>query len=107
MKALVELHRGSVTASSPGKGKGSRFRVDLPLQTHEFDVAFVDIGLPGIDGYELVRKARANGRVPRMIAMSGYGQERDRERALAAGFDLHLTKPVSVGEMLRATRRDR
>ena len=71
---------------------------------HEFDVAFVDIGLPGIDGYELVRRVRESGRGPRMVAMSGYGQERDRERALEAGFDLHLTKPVTVGAILRASR---
>ena len=74
------------------------------LQQEQFDVAFVDIGLPGLDGYELARRARARGLQSRMVAMSGYGQDRDRERALAAGFDQHLTKPVSVVAILRAAR---
>ncbi len=72
------------------------------IDQHEFDVALVDIGLPGIDGYELVRRVRQRGPGPRMVAMSGYGQDLDRQRALDAGFDLHLTKPVSIGAILAA-----
>ncbi|HLL23460.1 MAG TPA: hybrid sensor histidine kinase/response regulator [Kofleriaceae bacterium] len=163
VKALVELHGGTVTAFSDGVGTGSRFRVELPRATstpvearvdgaplatlglrvvvvednpdlleltcealvtagcevmsacdgpsglallveQQFDVAFVDIGLPGIDGYEVARRVREAGSDARMVAMSGYGQEQDRERALAAGFDLHLTKPVSMRMILQAAR---
>ncbi|HEX8602456.1 MAG TPA: response regulator, partial [Pseudoduganella sp.] len=57
---------------------------------------FVDIGLPGMDGYELVRRLR---RLPEtamacIVAITGYGTPQDRERALAAGFDEHLVKPI-------------
>ncbi len=59
-------------------------------------VAFVDIGLPGLDGYELARRVRAEpfGREVRLVAMTGYGRAEDRQRALLAGFDEHLVKPV-------------
>ena len=60
----------------------------------------VDVGLPSIDGYEVARRARAlDGRTVILAALTGYGQDRDRERALQAGFDLHLTKPVSYEEL--------
>ncbi|MBA3397978.1 MAG: response regulator [Deltaproteobacteria bacterium] len=72
------------------------------LSSERFAIALIDIGLPGLDGYELVRRARAlvDGQV-RLVAMSGYGQAEDRERALAAGCDLHLTKPVGVADLRR------
>ncbi|MGB7215637.1 MAG: response regulator [Gammaproteobacteria bacterium] len=61
------------------------------------DTAILDIDLPGIDGYEIARRAR---RLPelariRLIALTGYGREKDRAAAREAGFNLHLTKPVS------------
>jgi two-component system, sensor histidine kinase len=60
------------------------------------DVTLVDIGLPGIDGYEVVRRIRSDprGRPLRLVALTGYGRREDRERALAAGYDEHLVKPV-------------
>jgi signal transduction histidine kinase/ActR/RegA family two-component response regulator len=60
------------------------------------DVALIDIGLPGLDGNEVARRIRAhlNGQAPCLIAMTGYGQPEDRSRALAAGFDTYLVKPV-------------
>jgi PAS domain S-box-containing protein len=60
------------------------------------DVAFVDVGLPGMDGYEVarqIRRAEPADRI-RLVAMTGYGRPEDRDRALAAGFDAHLVKPV-------------
>ena len=60
------------------------------------DVVVLDIGLPGMDGYEVARQLRARPafrRVP-LIAVTGYGQENDRARSLQAGFDEHFTKPV-------------
>ena len=58
------------------------------------EVSIVDIGLPGLTGYELARHARAAGYAGRMIALSGYGHERDVNDALVAGFDAYLVKPV-------------
>jgi CheY-like chemotaxis protein len=62
------------------------------------DVALVDIGLPGIDGYELARQVRASPGGDRvvLVALTGYGGDGARARAEGAGFDLHLTKPVDV-----------
>jgi signal transduction histidine kinase len=157
VRRLVELHGGSVSATSEGPGKGARFVVRLPLAAglaepeptasparvdgkrcrvvviednadiretlrtlldlwgHEVvdsapdgreglaqvlerrpDVAIVDIGLPGMSGYDVARAIRAyipNGAI-RLIALTGYGQPADRERAFEAGFDAHLLKPV-------------
>jgi len=78
------------------------------LATHP-DVALIDIGLPGIDGNELARRIRAtlNGDCPCLIAMTGYGQPEDRARALQAGFDTYLVKPVepdTLSRLLAETR---
>ena len=54
----------------------------------------VDIGLPGMDGYELARRLRAEHPAVRLVAVTGYGQASDRTRSHAAGFDAHLVKPV-------------
>ena len=67
------------------------------------DVALLDIGLPGMDGYELARRLRHKGdTTPLLIAITGYGQAEDRLRAQAAGFDLHFVKPVNVESLLKA-----
>jgi signal transduction histidine kinase/ActR/RegA family two-component response regulator len=60
-------------------------------------VLLVDIGLPGMDGYAVARRVRAElGRSVYLIALTGYGQPEDRKRALDAGFDAHFTKPVDM-----------
>lgn len=62
------------------------------------DLIISDIGMPGVDGYELVRQLRRTPgleHVP-IVALTGYGQESDRRRAIAAGFDAHLIKPISI-----------
>jgi CheY-like chemotaxis protein len=68
------------------------------------DVALIDIGLPGMSGYDVARELRARGRKSptgiRLIALTGYGQASDRQRAADAGFDAHLVKPVDP-EVLR------
>ncbi|HET7504414.1 MAG TPA: hybrid sensor histidine kinase/response regulator [Kofleriaceae bacterium] len=165
VRALVELHSGSIRATSEGIGRGSTFVVTLPLShravapeqarpavvdgsterrrvllvddnqdilemTQEMlesagyevetaadgpeaiaqliaappDVAFVDIGLPVIDGYAVADRARAAGVRSYLVAVSGYGQPDDKRRALAAGFDLHLTKPVPGAQLLATVR---
>jgi PAS domain S-box-containing protein len=66
------------------------------LQSFRPDVALVDVGLPGLDGYTLARMVRSHPAINtvRLVALTGYGQAEDRARALAAGFDRHVTKPV-------------
>jgi PAS domain S-box-containing protein len=67
------------------------------------DVAVLDIGMPGLNGYELCERLReqSHGRPPLLIACTGWGQEADRERAHAAGFDFHLVKPIEPAALLR------
>lgn len=163
VRALVQLHGGTVEAHSEGPGRGSELVVRLPLARlhgateylsqrvdamsaaatpldvliaddnddarqmlqlavqswgHRVEtadsgpsavdraiamrpsVAIVDIGLPGIDGYQVARCIRAAlGDGCRLLALTGYGRPEDRARALAAGFDDHLVKPVSFDRL--------
>jgi len=66
------------------------------------EVVLLDIGLPGMDGYEVARRLRSGDglRDMSLVALTGYGQEADRERARAAGFDHHLVKPASPEAIL-------
>ncbi|HVF18369.1 MAG TPA: response regulator, partial [Steroidobacteraceae bacterium] len=68
---------------------------------HSFGAALLDIGLPVMDGYELAVRLRgmASLQDAQMVAITGYGQESDRERALAAGFQQHLVKPVDIAAL--------
>jgi signal transduction histidine kinase len=65
------------------------------------DVVLIDIGLPGLDGYEVARRIRATawGKSMLLVALTGYGQADDRRRALEAGCDVHVTKPVFPGRL--------
>ncbi|MGE5099735.1 MAG: response regulator [Deltaproteobacteria bacterium] len=161
-KGLIELHGGTITASSAGKGRGAEFTIRIPsevepavlastlldapgtaqplrvlivednvdaadilrtlLEYHGYtvsvaytgpegvtaaksqrpDVVLCDIGLPGMDGYavaDALRQSPETGSV-RLIAVTGYGREADKQRALASGFDLHLVKPVNAQQLL-------
>lgn len=162
VKGIVELHGGSVSASSEGPDRGTSLTIRLPVQRElpslasagvesgsatkrlqilvvednldsadmlrallEFkgyavsvahtgdegvrvavrqhpDVVLCDIGLPGMDGYAVAEELRRNPETARarLIAVTGYGQEEDRRRALDAGFDLHLVKPVDPHRLL-------
>lgn len=165
VRALVELHGGTVSATSPGPGQGTRVRVAVPkgepsrhgtgevarvgesstelvatrimliddnedlclmmsallegrghtvevahdgttgldrVGVFRPDIAFIDIGLPGLDGYEVARRLRAVDRAPALVAISGYGQARDRKRSREAGFDRHLVKPIELDAMFAA-----
>ena len=67
------------------------------------DIVFLDIGMPGLDGYEVARRLRRLKKRPlRIVAVTGWGQEADRRRSLEAGFDLHLVKPVEVADLAQA-----
>lgn len=160
-QTLIQLHGGTIAATSPGRGQGSTFEVILPALPpepdaiadrteerttpsstlrrrillvedntdalevltdllafwgHEVqaasdglsavdtalsmqpDIAFIDIGLPGIDGYEVARRIRANpkGKSLKLVALTGYGAPEQRAQAADAGFNLHLVKPVQL-----------
>jgi signal transduction histidine kinase/CheY-like chemotaxis protein len=165
VQRLVELHGGRVSVHSDGAGRGSEFKVRLPLsgaagpaapetvgtpdrcpacvvliiedhadareslrsllereghrvaatadgpsglaraETSRPDVVLVDIGLPVMDGYEVARRIRARDAKVILVAISGYGQADDRQRALEAGFDAHLTKPVDPDHLLTTLAR--
>ena len=62
------------------------------------EVVFLDIGMPGKNGYEVARELRktANGRQPVLVALTGWGADSDRLRSREAGFDHHLTKPAEI-----------
>jgi PAS domain S-box-containing protein len=154
-RRLVELHGGTISAASEGRGRGAQFTVRLPLEgagaappaqavpvpdrgrtilviednddareslrllleslghrvlqaadghqgvalalEHHPEVLLIDLGLPGLDGYEVARVVRADpvGNSALIIAVTGYGQVEDRRRSMEAGFDAHLLKPVS------------
>jgi NO-binding membrane sensor protein with MHYT domain/CheY-like chemotaxis protein/nitrogen-specific signal transduction histidine kinase len=64
------------------------------------DVAVIDIGLPGLDGYSLAEQLRSIGLRTYLIALTGYGLAEDRRRALASGFDAHVTKPPQMDRLL-------
>ena len=89
LRMLLELDGHVVEAAAEGNEALEIARGKDP------DVALVDIGLPGIDGYEVARRIRAaDSKRPLLIALTGYGQPEDRRRAAEAGFDSVLVKPV-------------
>jgi CheY-like chemotaxis protein len=71
------------------------------LEAFKPDVVLLDIGMPGMDGYEVARRIRANAanRHIQLIALTGWGQDEDRQRSAAAGFNHHLVKPADVDQL--------
>jgi PAS domain S-box-containing protein len=94
LRSLLELDGHTVSTAEDGVAGLSEL---LRLRP---EVAVIDIGLPGLTGYEVAKRSRAAGHAGKLIALSGYGQGRDVQQALRAGFDAHLVKPVDP-EMLR------
>ena len=76
----------------------NQFTVSEGQHTRRPDVVLLDIGLPGLDGYEVARRLREDPATKDLVlvALTGYGQEEDRRRSHAAGFNEHLVKPASV-----------
>jgi CheY-like chemotaxis protein len=71
------------------------------------NVVLLDVGLPGMDGYELARRLRAEGLAGELlVSVTGYGQDEDRRKAQEAGFDHHLTKPVNPETLQRLVALD-
>ncbi len=100
---LVRLWGHEVRLAHDGPGG-----VEL-AETYRPDLVLLDIGLPGLSGYEVARQIRDDpglaGSV--LVAMTGYGQEEDRRRSRAAGFDHHLVKPVEPGALEELLARER
>jgi PAS domain S-box-containing protein len=95
LRTILELSGHEVFEAADGRGG-----IDQALALTP-DVALIDIGLPGVDGYEVARQIRSTpaGRDIFLIALTGYGQPRDRDRAQQAGFDDHVVKPVDFGRL--------
>src|SRR5262249_25524469 len=91
-KMLLELWGHEVRIAANG--------IDALRAVDEFDpvIAFVDLGLPGMSGFEVARRIRSNPRTRgiHLAALTGYGRDEDKEEARKAGFDRHFTKPVDV-----------
>ncbi len=96
LKLLLELYGHEVEVAADGRQGVEKALAWGP------DVAVVDIGLPGLDGYAVARRLRAalGGRVV-LIALTAYGQPEDIRQASEAGFDHHLTKPAEADRLLR------
>ena len=90
LQTMLELQHHTVRAAADGPAG-----IEAALE-FEPDIALVDVGLPGLDGYEVARYLRAAGGAKplRLIAITGYGLPKDADRAREAGFDAHLVKPV-------------
>jgi CheY-like chemotaxis protein len=95
LATLLELGGHEVFSASNGA---------LALESaerHQPDVALLDIGMPKLDGYEVARRIRAQpwGRRITLVALTGWGQDSDRQRSGEAGFDSHLVKPLDLDKL--------
>jgi signal transduction histidine kinase/ActR/RegA family two-component response regulator len=97
LATLLEAHGHAVSVEFDGTSGLARALRERP------EVMLLDIGLPDMDGHELARRLRASPDTANacLIALTGYGQSEDRERAHQAGFDRHLVKPADLSELLR------
>ena len=68
------------------------------------EIILLDIGMPGMNGFEVARRLRELGRLPqvRIVAVTGWGKPEDQERSRQAGFDMHLLKPVELAQIQKA-----
>jgi CheY-like chemotaxis protein len=98
VRCLLEVRGHQVQVAADGYQA-----VAKALGSHPPDVVLVDIGIPGMDGYEVARHIRAaeTGKSMMLVAVTGYSQPAHRDRALESGFDAHLVKPVDPDELYR------
>ena len=96
LSMLLELAGHEVRVAHLGRAALSLAQAFRP------DVALLDIGMPDLSGYEVAQALRREswGKGMQLIALTGWGQEKDRQRALEAGFDEHLTKPVDPDQLV-------
>jgi len=100
MAVLLRLHGHEVDVAPDGP-TALRIAAQNPP-----DVALLDIGLPGMDGFEVARRLQERpGKKPLLVAVTGYGQEEDRRRSEQAGIDLHLLKPVDPEQLEKLLAR--
>jgi CheY-like chemotaxis protein len=97
LEILLKLYGHDVVATNDGKA------VVKAAQTYRPDVVLLDIGLPGVDGYQVAATLREDVNLKKVliIAVSGYGQEEDHHRSRDAGFDHHTVKPVDHKALVR------
>ncbi|WP_288378746.1 ATP-binding protein [uncultured Massilia sp.] len=97
LATLLEAHGHAVSVEYDGTAGYARALRERP------EVMLLDIGLPDLDGHELARRLRATPETANavLVALTGYGQSDDRDRAREAGFDRHLVKPADLSELLR------
>jgi CheY-like chemotaxis protein len=107
VKRILEECNAIVTVASSAEEGLATLERDSP------DLLISDIGMPGTDGYQFIRKVRAlgeerGGKLP-AIALTAFARSEDRQRAMLAGFDMHISKPVQPAELIavvaRMTRR--
>jgi signal transduction histidine kinase/ActR/RegA family two-component response regulator len=104
IRILLEMEGYIVLEAEDGSSGLQRVIDERP------DVAVIDVGLPGMDGYAVARAIRSSqaaagdGFRSGLIALTGYGQQDDRRRALEAGFDVHMVKPLDIGRLSEAIR---
>jgi len=92
---MLQTHGHRVTATASGVAGLQAAIAEQPA------IMIIDIGLPELDDYSVARRVReALGAAVFLIALTGYGQPDDRRRAVEAGFDVHVTKPVSSSTLL-------
>jgi CheY-like chemotaxis protein len=97
---LLRLWGHEVRLANDGPSALRMIEASLP------DVVLCDIGLPGMDGYQLAKQLRQQGpNCLRLFALTGYGQDEDRRRSRAAGFDGHLVKPIDPEELQQALQQ--
>lgn len=99
---LLAARGAEATAVYDGFAAIEALKVTIP------HAVVLDIGMPDMHGFEVARRIRQDKRTQSvtLVALSGWGQDRDRERSRASGFDHHLTKPADVDSLLRILGRD-
>lgn len=97
LSMLLKLSKHQVSTAYDGLGAVEEFQRSLP------EVVLMDIGLPGMNGLDAAKAIRAlpEGRDVTLVAMTGWGQDEDRQRTKEAGFDRHLVKPVERAQLLQ------